>query len=364
MPFVPHTASVVIPCYNYAQFLGTAVESALRQSRPPREVIVVDDGSTDDSRGVMRSFGNRVRTVFKENGGHASAMNAGFRMAEGEVLFTLDADDELCPEAVETVLDQWRPDTVMLHWRPTLVDARGLDLHGTVPAPWIPLDEGDVRGRLLATGGYATTVTCGLAFRRDALLRVLPIPEERFRQGADGYLVRAIPFLGPVQAIDRPLARYRRHGTSDSAPGSSAAALAETFRRRIARLRGEFETVKQLAREHGLEAPHDLGERSPEYLYARLSSLAVDPARHPLPADSRLRLLAWFMAAEARAASPPARRLAVVALVSVLAVAPPRLAWRLLNWWHDAAARPPWLARVGGRLARGPSPRAPRGAVA
>jgi GT2 family glycosyltransferase len=364
MPLVPHTASVVIPCYNYGQFLGRAIESALRQSRPPREVVVVDDGSTDDTRAILRRYGDRVRAVLKENGGHASAITAGVRVAEGDVVFILDADDELCPDAVETVLAAWRPETVLLHWRPRLVDAGGRDLSGTVPAPWIPLDEGDVRGRMLATGDYSTTVTCGLAFRRDALLRVLPIPEERFRQGADGYLVRAIAFLGPVQAIDRPLALYRRHGTNDSAPGSSAVALADSFRRRIARLGAEFATVKQLAREHGLEAPDDLGERSPEYVLARLGSLAVEPRRHPLPADSRLRLLARLVRAQARPGAPAGRRLALAALASALAVAPPPLAWRLLAWWHDAAARPPWLTRFSGWLTRGAASRPARRAVA
>lgn len=356
MSFVPRTASVVVPCYNYGRFLGDAIESALGQGPSVRDVVVVDDGSTDDSREVVRRYGDRVLGVLKENGGHASAMNAGIRVAGGDLVFLLDADDQLCPGAVDTVLAAWRPDTVLLHCRPRLVDGDGREIPGTVPAPWVPLDEGDVRGRMLASGWFATTVTSGLVFRRDALARVLPIPEGPFAQGADGYLVRAVAFLGPVQALDRPLARYRRHGSNDSQAGASASALGSTFRAQVARMGREFDTVRRLALEHGLVARPDLGEGEPEYLFARLSSLAVDPRRHPLPADSRLRLAARFVAAQARGRAPAGRRLAASLLAAVLAVAPPPLAWRLLAWRHNATARPAWLARLAALRARGAGP--------
>jgi glycosyltransferase involved in cell wall biosynthesis len=355
VPSAPQTASVVIPSFNYGRFIGDAIESALRQSRPPRDVIVVDDGSTDDSRAVISGFGNRIQAVFKENGGFGSAINAGCRRAEGDVVFLLDADDELRPEAVATVLGAWQPDTVMVHCRPGLMDAQGRDVPGTVPAPWIRLDEGDVRPRLLATGTFSTTVTSGLALRRDTLLRVLPIPEDRFRQGADGFLVRAIAFLGPVQAVDRPLARYRRHGENDSEIGPSREQLAAGFRKKITFLRNEFEAVKELAREHGLSAREDLGEHDPDYLFLRLCSLAVDRAGHPLPDKSRMRLATRFLASQWRLQSPAGRRLAMAGLASALAVLPHPLRPPLLAWWYVPAARPAWLSRFASR-GRHPGP--------
>jgi glycosyltransferase involved in cell wall biosynthesis len=346
-------ATVIIPTHNRSHVVARSLQTVLHQTPGvPFEVIVVDDGSTDDSRAVISRFGDRVRAVFKENGGLASAINAGCRRAEGDVVFLLDADDELRPEAVATVLGAWKPDTVMTHCRPGLMDARGRDVPGSVPAPWIRLDEGDVRPRMLATGGYSTTVTSGLALRRDALLRVLPIPEERFRQAADGFLVRAIAFLGPVQAVDRPLARYRRHGENDSVIGASPAQLAAGFRKGIAQLHNEFETVKRLAREHGLSAREDLGEHDPDYLFVRLCSLAVDPGGHPLPGDSRVRLATRFLASQWRSDSPAGRRLAMAALASAVAVLPDTLCRPLLAWWHATAARPTWLFRFISRWRR------------
>jgi glycosyltransferase involved in cell wall biosynthesis len=94
---------VVITNYNYGRFLGAAIESALGQTRRDVRVIVVDDGSEDESRGVIAGFGDRVEVVFKERGGQASALNAGIAHCQGEVLLLLDADDVLRPEAAERV---------------------------------------------------------------------------------------------------------------------------------------------------------------------------------------------------------------------------------------------------------------------
>lgn len=333
----PRTASIVIPCYNYGKFVASAIESALRQTRPA-EVIVVDDGSTDDSGAVIRRFSDRVRAVFKENGGHGSAVNAGCRLATGDAVLVLDADDELHPEAVETVLGAWRPETVLVQWRVSMMDAEGRDIAGTVPAPWVRLDEGDMRAQMLATGGFAVTVMSGLAWRRDVLLGVLPIPEERFREAAEGYLVRAMAFLGPVQAVDRPLTRYRRHGASQTSVQPTATAA--VFRKRLRWAREEFDLVKSLAREHGLEAAADLGEQSPGYLRLRLYSVATDSPNHPIRSDTRSRLLPRIIAAGCREATTLRRRLLNVAFDTTVGFAPSPLSRRLLAWRHAPRARP------------------------
>lgn len=338
----PLTASVVISCYNYGRFVASAIESALRQSRPV-EVIVVDDGSTDDSRAVIMRYGDRIHPVFKANGGQGSAINAGCMLARGDAVFLLDADDELRPEAVETVLAAWRPEAVLVQWRPSMMDAEGRDVPGTVPAEWIPLGDGDVSERMLATGGYSVTVTSGLALRRDALLAILPMPEGPFRYAADGFVVRAMAFLGPVQAIDRPLTRYRVHGSNEV--GVSPERMAATYRKYIAWAGHELEALESLARQHGRKISAGVGERNPDFLRLRLYSLVTDPANHPVPGDTRSRVLPRLIAAQWRTPMPARRRVLALAVDSAVTLLPRPLACHLLLWRYSASARPRWLAR-------------------
>src|SRR5918995_6377717 len=95
--------SVVIPCYNQAHFLGEAIVSVLAQSYPRFEIIVVDDGSTDDTPEVAARYPG-VRYVYQNNQGVSAARNSGLARSEGEYVVFLDADDRLLPEALETGL--------------------------------------------------------------------------------------------------------------------------------------------------------------------------------------------------------------------------------------------------------------------
>ena len=99
------TVSVVIPCFNRENRLGLAIESALSQTRPPLEVIVVDDGSTDGSRRVAESFGGTVRVIGTPNRGPSSARNTGIREATGEWVAFLDSDDVWSEDKLETQLE-------------------------------------------------------------------------------------------------------------------------------------------------------------------------------------------------------------------------------------------------------------------
>lgn len=89
--------SVVIPAYNYAHFLERAIDSVLAQDHPRVEIIVVDDGSTDNTREVVTRYGDRVRYVHQQNAGLSAARNTGMRMARHEWIALLDADDEFMP---------------------------------------------------------------------------------------------------------------------------------------------------------------------------------------------------------------------------------------------------------------------------
>ncbi|HHM06050.1 MAG TPA: glycosyltransferase family 2 protein [Gammaproteobacteria bacterium] len=104
--------SVIIPAYNAAWCVGQAVDSVLAQAGVPFEVVVVNDGSTDDTAGALAGYGDRIRVVNKANGGLSSARNAGIRVARGELVAFLDADDWWLPGklAAQSALMKEQPD--------------------------------------------------------------------------------------------------------------------------------------------------------------------------------------------------------------------------------------------------------------
>ena len=100
--------SILINNYNYGRFLGAAIDSALEQAYPKVEVIVVDDGSTDGSREIIASYGERIIAVLKGNGGQGSAFNAGVAASRGDILCFLDADDFFYPDKVSHIVEAFR----------------------------------------------------------------------------------------------------------------------------------------------------------------------------------------------------------------------------------------------------------------
>src|SRR5881397_737144 len=115
-PGPPPSFSVIIAAYQAAHTIGEAVESALEQTSPPHEVIVCDDGSTDDLAGTLTPYGGRIVLLRKENGGAASARNVALRAASGEFVAQLDSDDAFLPTRLEALgeLAGARPDLDIL----------------------------------------------------------------------------------------------------------------------------------------------------------------------------------------------------------------------------------------------------------
>src|SRR5262249_45578354 len=99
---LPRTVSVVIPCFNQGRFLDQAVRSVLEQDYPATEVIVVNDGATDDTAGSAGAFGNGTRSREHPNRGRPAARNAGIMVGSGEYIAFLDADDVLLPGSLST----------------------------------------------------------------------------------------------------------------------------------------------------------------------------------------------------------------------------------------------------------------------
>jgi len=207
--------SILINNYNYGRFLREAIDSALRQTYTNTEVIVVDDGSTDDSRQIIAAYGSRIVPVLKQNAGQASAFNAGFAVSKGELVCLLDSDDVWITEKVERVVQAAlsRPTAVLIYHRvqPVSVDLR--PIRRVIP---MGVFCGNIAAKVKKSGGWwACSPTSGLCFPRAALQRIGQIPEKGFRTCADAFLFYLLPLVGDVLGITECLAFYRLHGTNN-----------------------------------------------------------------------------------------------------------------------------------------------------
>lgn len=108
MMFQEPSFSIIIANYNYEKYVGDAIESALMQDWPSKEIIVVDDGSTDRSVEIIKGFGNKVLSFFTKNKGQREANNFGFSMSSGKIIIFLDSDDMLLQGALRKIASVWQ----------------------------------------------------------------------------------------------------------------------------------------------------------------------------------------------------------------------------------------------------------------
>src|SRR5437762_9923580 len=211
------SASVIITSYNYGRFLRETINSALAQIYPQTEVVIVDDGSRDNSREVISSFGNRIISILKENGGQGSAFSAGFSASHGDVVCFLDSDDVLLPEALARavpVLDN--PDVVKVNWQLCIIDAQSHKTGAVLPEKIENLPDGDLKELVVREGPFydwnITPPTSGNAWSRRFLDQIFPMPEPPYRVCADEYMLTLAPIYGEVRKITEPLSCYRSQG--------------------------------------------------------------------------------------------------------------------------------------------------------
>ena len=119
--------SVIIPTYNCARFLGQAIDSALSQTHAPAEVIVIDDGSTDDTSELLSGYGDRIKAVRQQNRGVSAARNVGAALASGALLAFLDSDDVWLPKKLERQVARFQgePDLGLVHCGVDEIDKEG-----------------------------------------------------------------------------------------------------------------------------------------------------------------------------------------------------------------------------------------------
>jgi hypothetical protein len=207
-------ATIIINNHNYGRFLPDAIESALGQTYRRTEVIVVDDGSTDDSREIIARYGGRVTPVLQENGGQDSAFNAGFAVSRGQAICFLDADDWLTLAAVERAVECLDdPDVVKVHWPLWIADEHG----GTTGRrmPDLELAEGDLIDLVVRYGpySYVSAPTSANVWARHLVDRLVPVRRGALPSGTvEAYLSMVAPLYGRVARVPEPQGFYRIHG--------------------------------------------------------------------------------------------------------------------------------------------------------
>jgi hypothetical protein len=343
--------SIVVISHNYERYLASAIDSALTQDYDPVQVLVVDDGSTDGSQQVIRSYGDRVEAIFKTNGGNSTAINAAFAHCRGEIVMFLDADDYLYRNAVSRIVEVWRAGSAKLEFRLSLVDATGIH-RGVEPPSCAPLPNGDVIGEFTRWGHYVTPVLGGNAFSRSALEQLLPIPDEpSFRNHNDGYLNPLCAFCGPIASVDEELGAYRLHGANQWAYTSEidTSRLHERLRHELVR----EDYLQRAASREGRALPAALMLRNSVHLIQRLASLKLDPDSHPVAGDRVWRLAAALPRAVLRNPELSASERAFTLFAGLLlAMLPGRLAARPADWILASRPRPRWL-RAAAQAVRG-----------
>jgi hypothetical protein len=226
------SVSVVVPAYNLARFLGRAIDSALTQDWPAEalEVIVVDDGSTDETPHVLAAYGDRIRAVRQPNGGLVRAVDRGLAEVTGDYVALLDADDEWPADRVSrhVVFLEAHPEVGLVHGDMTIVDADGAVLAPSFfEAHNTQLSRGRVLGRLLAgnfvSGGAST-------FRASLLPAIHPIAADAAYP--DWWIAANVAAVAEIDVVPGCANLYRYHG-ANMGLGSGAGDLHRILRSEI-----------------------------------------------------------------------------------------------------------------------------------
>ena len=203
--------SVIIPAFNAAHFLPTALDSVLRQTWRDWEIVVADDGSSDNTRAVVEeripSFEGRLRYLFQPNGGVSSARNAALHAATGQFFAMLDADDMWLPQRLERgmgALDRDRG-VGLVHGRVLRVDRNGKVIE-MPPAPKSKYLSGMIASHLYTRRAH---VLCSTVLLRRECLDSAGGFDEQLRSTEDRDLWFRVARLFPSSFIDEPLAYYR-----------------------------------------------------------------------------------------------------------------------------------------------------------
>jgi hypothetical protein len=284
MPDSPPLLSIIIPNYNYEKYIAITIESALALDWDRKEIVVVDDGSTDRSLEVIRSFGDRIKVVSKANGGQRSAVNAGFPLTQGELIYILDSDDIVNPEMARAAIPLFKPDVAKIQFCLRVIDGEGNPIGSAIPNFPADVSHEKIIHELLTTALYPCPPTSGNLYSRRVLEKLFPIPEQE-KLSSDSFLNTLSPLYGRVVSVDKILASYRTHdsnswGTMTFTPSR----FARMVRNDLAREAWLRERVAADGK-HSLPAT-SMNEQSMLHMQYRLVSRRFVPENHPVAGES------------------------------------------------------------------------------
>jgi len=200
--------SVIIPTYNGSKYIKPTIESALSQTVPAREIIVVDDGSTDNTETIVRSFGKDITYIRQNNKGPASAYNAGIEASGGEFVALLEHDDIWMPDKNRQQLSVLQKDaTIGMVYSPVELmeddnPSKSSDIDHQAPPGEYKFMDFFIRNRVL---------NCSSVMIRKSLLKQTGLFRENLKLAFDYDLWLRIAMISRIICLDKPLAKYRIH---------------------------------------------------------------------------------------------------------------------------------------------------------
>jgi glycosyltransferase involved in cell wall biosynthesis len=286
--------SIIINNYNYESYVNKAIESALNQTYPHVEVIVVDDGSTDNSMNVIKKYEDRTKVIFKSNGGQASALNEGFANSIGDYVLFLDADDVLYPEAGTVAIEQLMqmPGSPSVQFKLRLIDQEGVNLSDkSIPKMF---SDSDPVKEMLERGAYNFSPTSGNLYKRTVLNYIFPIPENDYKISADVFIQTYVAFLGkPVRLQNRILGQYRIHGKNNYANQKfeNLEVAEEKLVRNVKIEKLKSELIIDLCKRKKIKFPRRLMNKSGMNLTRRIYIQKYLPEKNPFEDDTLSKII-------------------------------------------------------------------------
>ncbi|WP_380166004.1 glycosyltransferase family 2 protein [Jannaschia sp. R86511] len=334
------TLAAVVPTYNYEAYLGAALDSLLAQDPPLQRVVVVDDGSSDGSVAVARSYGERVEVVEQTNAGQLAACLTGLDRVDTDYVWFLDADDLAVPGATAQLAGALVGRPVKVQFPLQAVDAAGTPTGSVFPTTRAGYDERAMARDNAVLGFYTCPPTSGNVYRRDVLLGLDRAALDP-RDFIDGPATLVLPHLGgTIVCLERPLARYRVHGANHS----------QWFRPTPERLQGEVDWFERRWQQVCALLDRDrppFGDRRPAYVLERRLMVAALQGRWWLLPDA-----VALVARLARSGLPRGQVLALAVWAGLLLLPVP--AWRtvLVESRRDPSRRPAALRAAVSALRR------------